>query len=328
MLNWDKGISTIVKCYLVDNERWTDTEEINIASGKIDRTKEGLLESARLELRESVSQEAWIRVYLAAQQEGGGELVPVFTGLATAPKSTRGQVGKTVSTECYSVLKAADDVLLKRGFYAPAGADARLAASLIGKANVRVEVAQGTPRLQESIVADDGETNLSMARKIVDAIGWRMRVSGEGVVYLEPLPAHPSITFGSSFDVIEQGIEDSQDTFTLPNCLRVSDGSNYAEYKDADAIAARGREVWAEEGDVNLAACENLYSYAKRRLKTLQNPTRELSYNRRFIPNVGVGDVVEIDYPNASITGLFEIASQSIDLENFGKTKEEVEVWQ
>jgi len=42
----------------------------------------------------------------------------------------------------------------------------------------------GSPHLADSIVAEDGESDLTMAEKIITAIGWRIKISGDGRIHI------------------------------------------------------------------------------------------------------------------------------------------------
>ena len=129
-------------------------------------------------------------------------------------------------------------------------------------------------------------------------------------------------------DIIETSVTDNRDIFSVPNVLRVTlDGSAAtARDDDPDSIYStvnRGREVWQRE-DAKLAAGETLGEYAVRRLKELQNPSRKLSYTRRFQPDVNVNDLVSIVYPKQRIGDVFRVTSQTITLSHGAKVKEEV----
>ena len=233
---------------------------------------------------------------------------------------------------CYSVLKPAQDVLLARGWYAPAGVNgAQYAAELLSVSPTPIEVDDGAPALASAYIAEDNETNLSMALKLINAINWRLRITGDGVIRICPRSTEISGTYSSlENDVIESELTVSYDWFTCPNVFRAIQGDTYAIARD-DAEESpystvnRGREIWAQETSCKLANNESLADYAIRRLKELQNVVRSLSYDRRFDPNVTVSDLVQLRYPAQGINGIYEVMGQSIDLSTGAKTSEEVE---
>ena len=69
----------------------------------------------------------------------------------------------------------------------------------------------------------------------------------------------------------------------------------------------------AEEA-AQLSSSAPLAAYAQQRLKELQRPAREITYTRRFMPDLRPGDIVGINYPKAMIDGEFRIKSQTIEL--------------
>lgn len=118
----------------------------------------------------------------------------------------------TLKLKGYSVLKPADEVTLTNGSYAAAGID--------GAAKVR-ELLSGVPGrvtstvtgvLPSNVVFDDDSTSLEAAWNILDAMGWRLRLTGDGQTVIEPLPStvalvidnwhehgvQPGITLGDS----------------------------------------------------------------------------------------------------------------------------------
>ena len=81
-------------------------------------------------------------------------------------------------------------------------------------------------------------------------------------------------------------------------------------------LEQRFKNLVSERVDDNL--------YAKRRLKEEQMPSRTISYDRRYVPDIFPGDLIRLNYPEEKISGTFEIRSQNITLGFAGKTSEEV----
>ncbi|MBR1689403.1 MAG: hypothetical protein IJ713_01355 [Oscillibacter sp.] len=329
-MDWSKGYTSRYALYRVDPRTWADTEELRFTGGSIDRTDDDLLESADLDMTEApAGVESWVRLYLEARQDGVPTRSALFTGLTSAPERKLDGHRESFHVECYSVLKSAEDILLEPGWYAPAGmAGAGLAGQLLSCGSAPVLWEGGSPALREYLVAERGETRLTMAEKILASIGWRLRIGGDGSIRIKPPTSAPVRSFGQENDVFELSVSDGQDWFSCPNCLRVVSGSVSATARDDDPASAlstarRGREVWAYEGSVTLADGESLGAYARRRLKELQAPARRIAYTRRFDPEVRVGDLVEVRYPGEGISGLFRITSQSVTLGHNGATKEE-----
>ena len=320
---WSEGFTASYYITLVDPKTWRDVRRMEITGGSVSRSADGLLQSADIDLTELPgSGEAWIRIYLDAEQ-GSTEHVPLFTGLTSSPARDIDGRREKYRAECYSVLKPADDVLTERGYYVAAEVPAPQAVARllsVGPAPVEVEDVANPPRLTESVIAEDGETNLSLVRKVLDAIGWRIRIDGRGMIHIERPPESAAICFDAmANDVIELSLSEEYDWYSAPNIFRAVSGDMTAIARDDDpesplSTISRGREIWAEDSSARLGSNESLAAYAFRRLKELQSPARNVSYKRRFDPNINVGDIVRINHPAIGISGFFRIGSQDMDL--------------
>ena len=340
MINWSKGISASYFMTLVDPETWLDYQTVKITGGSIKKSVSGLRESATVHTTGVViDQECWIRVYMIARQGEASERVPLFTGLAAVPSGKR--KGRLIITdlECYSVLSVIDDILMPRGWYAPVGTNAPdLLRSLLVESSIApftVEEISEPPRLTESIVAEGGETYLTMIEKILIAIEWRIKIGGDGKIYILPMAKDENDiveTFNSiNYDIIDADteIDKETDAKSCPNVFRAVLNDSYAIAKDENedspfSINSRGREIWAEEQNVILSDKETLSDYAIRRLKELQEVTTTVSYDRRFVPSVLPSDVIKMSYPGYDLIGVFLVSSQDIELNYGASVTEEV----
>ena len=274
-MNWKKGFTAAYVLAEVDPVTWNDKRFFDFTAGTISRSETD--QSADLDMTERLD-ERWIRVYLNARQASGGDRVALFTGLTSTPERRIDGTRESYGTDCYSVLKPADDMLLQRGYYAPQGANAAiLAAELLSVGPAPVTYADDSPKLQDPIIAEDSETNLTMAQKLVDAIGWMIRINGMGEIRVCPKPSEIAARFDAmTGDAIEPKLADVEDWFDCPNCLRVTSGENTVEIKDEDpqsrlSTAFRGREIWQQESSATLGDKETLYEYAARKLQELQS---------------------------------------------------------
>lgn len=331
-MDWSKGYSASFYASFVDPVTWRDVERFEIKGGSISRSDADLQESADLDCVDyDQSRERWVRIWLDTKQGGASSHTALFTGLATSPdKDLHGFMSET-KVELYSVLKPASDIYLQRGYYAPINtAGARVVADLLSVVPAPKEIAGDSPALQSAIIAEDGETRLTMAIKVLEAINWRITISGTGTIRIGPKPTEPVVSFDAlENDCIEPEISVSYDWFSCPNIFRaITDGVS-AVARDDDpnspfSVASRGREVWQEEDDCDLAENETLAEYAKRRLKEEQNLATMLDYDRRYHPDVGVGDLIRLHYPGQGIDGIYEVTKQSITLGAGARTSEEV----
>lgn len=331
-MNWGRGFTVAYHACLVDPITWEDKEKFDITSGTINRTSTGLRQSADIGCIEySHGTDKWLRAWMDIRQEGGTDHIALFTGLTSAPEQQIDGSASEMTIQCYSVLKPAQDVLLPRGWYAAKGyIGAEIVDQLLSVGPAPVIVESGSPRLTDHIIAENGESNLSMAEKILDAIGWRLRILGDGTIIVCPKAADESAIFSAlSNDQIEPKVKVKSDWFDCPNVFRaVSDTESYTAYDDDPAsmlsTEARGREVWKEETSVKLNDDESLAAYAQRRLRELQTVSTEISYSRTFNPDVLVTDRVRLHYPAQKLSGIFVVISQSITLDACGTTNEEV----
>ena len=110
-MNWKNGFSASYYAYFLDPASWRETGRLEITGGTIKRTDESLRDSADIScVSYEQGKERYIRIYLDARQHGGAAHIPLFTGLATSPSRDIDGFFETNALECYSVLKAADDV--------------------------------------------------------------------------------------------------------------------------------------------------------------------------------------------------------------------------
>lgn len=332
-MDWSKGYTAEYYLSIIDPATWRDIGRIEILGGSIKRDLDGLRESASVEVKtkpEGIEQ--WVRIWLDVKQDGATDHVALFTGLATTPRDQLNGVIRNNTLDCYSVLKPVNDVDLLRGWYAPAGTPgAAVIENLLSVTPAPVYAAENAPILQSNIIADDDETRLTMIDKILTAINWRLRVNGDGSITIEPKPDTATATLDPlEYDVIEQEVNIEADLFNCPNVFLAIDDDLTAIARDDSpdsplSTVNRGREVWARDTSCELADNETIEQYALRRLREEQKVEKKASYNRRFIPDLTVGDLVRLHYPEQGLDGLFTVRSQGIDLSFSARTNEEIE---
>ena len=330
MIDYNNGISATYYATRVDPKTWSDAGEISIISGEVTKNAgSAMVTSADITVNEDMGAEDWLRVYMIAEQNGEKDRVPIFTGIVSSPSRDIDGNSETRKLDCYSVLKLAADILLPMGWFAPARTSGgELIRILLSDLPCPVELDEGSPNIISSFVAGDKDSKLSVAHEIAEAINWQIKVNGDGSVRICPKPLTIAGTFDNiENDIIETSLSDSRDIFNVPNVLRVTLRGTAATARDDDpdsifSTVQRGREIWKQE-NAKLAAGESLGEYAVRRLKELQNPSRKLSYTRRFQPDVDVNDLVSIVYPKQQIGDVFRVQSQSITLSYGAKVKEE-----
>lgn len=326
-MNWSSGFSVRHYASIIDPITWKPEQNFQISSGTINRSLDSLLESASIESENieelTLTSEKWIRIYVDIRQEEDSYHGPLFTGLLSSPtQNIDGTVIKN-KFQCYSVLKPAEDVLLPRGWYASANSDpADIIKTLLSVSPAPIQNAGVSGELMEPIVAEENETNLSMAWRLLDLMNWRLAIDGDGVITIDTYPVITSeaVTFDSiDHDSFETSISINYDWFSCPNVFRAVHNKAIAVARDESedsplSVQNRGREVWMEETNCTLQSNETLGSYAKRRLAEEQNLVYDISYTRRFHPDVNISDIIKINYPAQKLIGYFRVDSQTINL--------------
>lgn len=331
-MDWSKGYSSTYYMTIVDPATWKDLERIEITGGNIKRSNDGLRESAAVDCTsypEGI--ERWIRLYFEANQNGATEHTAIFTGIATSPGTDMEGVRKSITLDCYSVLKPAADVDLLRGWYAPAGANgAAVIKQLLSVTAAPVVIPDESERLKNHIIAEDDETHLTMIEKILKAIDWRIRIHGDGTINVEPISREPVATFDPiEYDVVETQIKVEEDWFNAPNVyLAIEDDLTAIARDDSPnsplSTVNRGREVWMREDGCELADNETIAQYANRMLKAAQQIYQSADYSRRYIPNIIPGDYIRMRYPAQGLDGVYQIDSQGIALTHGARTDEKI----
>ena len=342
-MDWTSDYTTSYYGCMVDETTWKDAERFEILGGNISRVNSNLRESAKVSSSDyKHGPDVYIRIWMDVSQDGDYDHVALFTGLTSTPEKHISElivdgldnvidfsIEKTL--ECYSVLKPAQDIYLERGWWAGKGIIAGdLLKDLLSVCAAPVEIAEDSPRLTDHIIAEDGETNLTMVYKILEAIGWRLRITGEGTIQILPQSTEPAAEFDAiDSDMLETDVTITEDWFECPNVFRaISDDDFATAYDDEEdsklSTVNRGREIWKEETGVKLSDTESLHTYAKRRLKELQKVSTIIEYDRSYHPEVAVTDKIRLHYPAQGLDGIFTVESQSITLDHCGTTSEEV----
>ena len=325
-MNWLEGYTAQYYMTIVDPNTWRDVSMVDIPAGTVTKTTDGLMQSADITMTQDLGGEKIVRIYVNARQDDDGDRAAIFTGLLQTPNTSWDGTRESHKGVCYSVLKPASDILLPRGWYAAKNANAAEVAADLLDVLAPVSIEGISPKLTDYIVAESNETRLSMAWKILNAIGWRIRIDGEGRIVICQSAAEPIDRFDSNTnDIVELKVTDEQDLFSCPNVLRAVSGDSYSVARDEARIEARGREIWAQEENVTPNDGESLSEYAQRRLKELQSPERKVKYSRRFLPDIIAGDIVELHLPAQNVAGSFLIKRQQITLGYNATVSEEVE---
>lgn len=331
MMNWNKGFSARYTYTIIDPASWRDLETHYMTGGSVTKGEDGLMETGEMTLADMPEDgEVWVRLYLNATQDGSGAKEALFTGLLQCPSADWNGTRDSYSADLYSVLKPANDILLPKGWYAPAGTNAAaLAATLLSAGPAPVEYEDAAPALTNTLIAESKESNLTMAKKIICAIGWRLRIAGDGTISIIPKATEAVVSLDSfANDIVEMSVSDERDWYECPNIMRVISGNITAVARDDDpeslfSTVNRGREIWMEDTQNSIGDNESVEQYAYRRLKEEQNPMRKIKYARRYLPDLFPGDLIGMHYPAQRIDGNFRIVTQKINMGYNARISEE-----
>lgn len=334
MIDWSRGITAKYYASIVDPSTWRDTSSIDIISGSIKYTNSGVRGSADLECATiDHDKEYWIRIYLEAKQGGIGELIPLFTGIASIPDISYNGRFHNSKVQCYSSLSPAEKIYLPLGWFARAGSSGgTVIKDLLSEYSpAPLIIDDGSPALIQDVISEKNETRLSMVDKILEAINWRIVLLGDGTIRVTPKETDViSASFDHEInDMFEMNVSVSNNWYDIPNVYRAVGSGISSVAKDEDpnskfSIPSRGREIWMQETDCILNNGEKISQYASRKLKEAQIVYKSVNYTRRFEPNIYVSDKVYLNYPEQNITGYFTIESQDINLSYGGQVSEQV----
>ena len=334
-IDYTHGYRSSFYATILDAGSWSENKRLEIINGSVDRTNSDLRQSAKMTMTSyDQTEELWIRVYMDARQGQDISHDAIFTGIATSPsKKIDGNVTKQ-DIECFSVLKPLQDIILPRGWYIAAGSNAgdvlrELFQDTPAPNNLNDDdIRNNIPAITDYIIAEDNDSELSMVDKVLKAIGWELIIDGTGMIIVRPKQVEAAAKFGVTTDIVEKTIDVKKDWFSCPNIFRATSDDVVAIARDDNpysylSTVGRGRDVIAVENDVTLNNGEGLAEYAERRLKEEQSVVEQISYDRRFLPNINIGDIVIFDYKQ--LTGTYKITSQTINLTYGGKTSEDAE---
>lgn len=329
-MNYGAGYTATYYGVYVDPLSWTETERVELTAGSIKRQDKDIRQTADLTVTEfQPDKERWLRVYLDARQGEDITHEALFTGIAATPKKDINGQTVTMPLACYSVLKPCEDIKLQRGYYIPAGENAaRALRKLLEVTPAPLDIAEDAPEITEHIIAESGESNLTMIDRVLNAIGWRLYITGDGTVHAGPPPQETAESFSpTGLDIVEKTLTITRDWFNCPNVFRATAGDATATAIDDDpksplSTVSRGREIIMAEDSVTLADNEGIVEYAVRRLREEQKTVESADYSRRYIPGLNIGDLVRLDYDE--IDGQYRIEEQTINLTYGGQTAERV----
>ena len=309
----------------VNPASWEDAEEIPGVTGASVKLDAGgrLLLSGAVELDATApwdEAEAWGRLEVLVSQGGMAERHAVATMLLV-PKPSEIRLGRAcVSLEGQSPLQPAEDELLSAGTTAPMGADGAVWAAKMLSCCFCPITCEGSFRMAQHTVFEAGTSRAEAARRVLDAAGWCIQLSGDGRVTIRPLPTEPSVTIdGAGARMLGTEVKADYGRAGIPNRYVATVDGVTATATDEDPTsptshAVRGRWVDVFDSSPDLASGEDVHAYARRRLAEETGAGGTRAFEGAWIPGVTTSDVVRGALPAAALDGDMRVSGLQLKL--------------
>lgn len=328
--------------FTVSAKTWQDGAEIDLlgidsiefeaALPNADGGSEPPVDTCTITVGEPVG-EQWIRVYAIITQDAT-RTVPLYTGLVTNTRHEWNGATETWKVDLTGPLARASEKLMPVGWWWQTDPATKAGDLLSENCPAPVTITKPASNMAHPIYAETGETNLTMAQKLCDTCGYRIRVDADGSITVEPEPTKPSLTIDEGGnDIMLENLDDGSDIGEIPNVFRVSTGDGeVAVFRDTDpsspySIVKRGREIWAEETGVSLVEGESAATRAMRGLLAKQRSAITANYSREYADGVHAGDLVKLDMPATKLNGLWRVVRTSLQCDVGIIVDEEVEYY-
>lgn len=331
MIDWAAEMRQTYEYRTVDPGTWQDVRTLpQITSAEIewdDSLPTG--GAAKFEGSEDVG-ECYIRVYLLVEQGGESERVCLGTFLSqTAGDDSDGRVSK-VRHESYTPLIELKSDMPPVCYQVPKGSNVaeRVAALTAEHCRAPVDGAVDGFALAEGFTAQLDWTWLDFLGKLAAKIGRRLWPTEEGRIAMVPRRDAAALTpvlrlRDDDVSIVQPDVSKARDYYGVPNVVEVvwsgASGCITATAVNDDpdsplSIQRRGFVVRHRDSspDLDDPSGDDVQAYADNLLAELSTVMHEVSYKRAFVPNVRVGDCVELDLDRAGVHARAVVKSQKI----------------
>ncbi len=344
MVDWAYGFDRqSFEYWRVDPSTWLDAEPFaGIVSGSLVRDSSAAhVTSATLEVAGEMPAEAVVRCYMAVEQSGARERVPIDTWVAYRTARTAGGSLARSKSALYGPLH----VLANRerdlgskppyGYTVPAGANcAYAAADALSHGIAPVTAAPSEAVLGAPYVAGGQQSWGELAAALAAMAAREVTCGPTGALGVDPVPVpgavRPSWTFHDGNSTVKSNIlaeaSEERSTMNVPNVVEVvwdrTSPAVVARAEDDDpahavSTASRGYELVRRvlnPAELQAGAdAERAAMVAAKELAAGRQVVRVITVAHPYCP-ARVGDVVEVDYRARGIAGVGRVARQTMSL--------------
>lgn len=342
MIDWGSGYTCSWRLHRVDLDTWADADElggVRQVTVTADTSQTAQKGSMTVDANVGGMLSGYYRLVMNAEQAGVRERVDVATLMLTSSGGTIEKGADALSIDCTSVLQAAADTRLALGSYAPKGADGpQYVSSLLGDALAAPVEYSGGFEVSEHHVFKAGTTVLQAAWKVLDAANYRLRVTGSGVVVVEPIPTEPSLELDLAHArMLLPSVRHSTPIGKVRNRYWAIRGREVAVAVNDDPesiVSHASRRTWSDAYDTSpvMTSGESLERYAHRRLLEQSIMATEYTYKREWWPELAPLDVVRGSIASVGLDGDMRVTAQKMTVGHGILVEEtarsEVQLWQ
>lgn len=342
MIDWSSGYSCSWRLHRVDLDTWADSDELpGVRSATITADTSATIQKGSMTVDAAVGTvlDGYYRLVMSAEQDGVRQRVDVATLMLTTTGGTVDKGADALTVDCTSVLQAAADTRLGRGSFAPKGASGpEYVATLLGDAIVAPVQVSGDFTISEHHVFQPGTTVLEAARKVLDAAGYRLRITGNGTVMVEPIPTEPVLELDdANARMLLPEIRHQTPIGGVKNRYWAVLGSEVAVAVNDDPtsiVSHASRRTWNDAYDSSplMTGGESLERYAHRRLVEQSIIATTYTYKREWWPDVAPQDIVRGSIASVGLDGDMRVSSQRLTIGRGILVEEaaqsEVSLWQ
>lgn len=334
-IDWTKSMKQTFEYFTVDPNTWKDDKPITtIESCTINRDKSNsTLGSATIDVGEELD-ECYVRTYLAVDQNGVTDKIPLGTHLVQTPSVDFDGKKHSFSLDAYTPLIELKESPPPIGYSLLKDQEIMSNAAMICREHMRAPVvpAKSTDKLYSDFVSNTDDTWITFITDLVANAKFEPYLDELGRLLFEPIQDTASLQHVWTYDdsnssILYPDVTDDRDLYGIPNVVEVvySTDSSYLfsrivndDESSPISTVNRGREIVYRETSPNISGNptqEYIDEYATQLLRSLSCLEHKITYTHGYCP-VRVGDCVMLNYERAGLRNIkAKVTSQSIKCE-------------